>query len=64
MQRMRVARPMDGCGGIDAATLGCLLDDEVDGALGQLAPRPPNRWNTGATRRIAAAGKAAGGDDR
>jgi hypothetical protein len=55
---MSVAQPMDRCRGIDASTLSRLLDDEIDGALGEGAARAPNGREDGRRRRrVAAAGK-------
>jgi hypothetical protein len=36
---------MDRCVGIDTGALGRFLDDEVDGAVGQGAARPPNGYS-------------------
>jgi len=54
---------MDRSGGIHAGALGRLLDDEVDGTLGQLATGPPNGLEHGrGHRRLTVAGKQVGCD--
>jgi hypothetical protein len=47
VRRMGVAQPVDRCGGIDAGALSCLLDDEIDGALGQGLPGRRTDGSTG-----------------
>ena len=49
---------VDRCGGIDASALGRLLDDEIDGALGQWTAGAPNGLEYGRGRqRLTAAAK-------
>ena len=58
-----MAQPVDRCGRIDASTLSRLLNDEIDGTLGERTARPPNGWEHGRRgQRIATAGKQAGSD--
>jgi len=48
---MAMAQPMDGCGRIDARALGSLLDDEINGALGEGTARPPSGLEHGCSHR-------------
>src|SRR5262245_52551905 len=61
MRRMRVAQPMDGCGEIDASTLGCLLETMKLTAR-SVSGLPDRRmdWNPGADAGPRLANRRAG----